>query len=239
MEIIKTCKRIIRKFSSELLNDQFFWNPPFNYVENITLNNISNYLNINKRALKNWCIVGVYKGDEIPKILKKYKNVKIDAFECSPRYIKKLNLRFKNNKRVEIINLAVTSFIGETNFYETTLNGNGSLLPLGELSKKFYNSKQKEKVIVKTITLDEYYKNKELDILWIDVQGAEKYVLDGAIETLKKVKAIFIEVSINSGFYKKSVKMSTISNFLEEYGFSLILLGTDSNLAGNALYIKA
>lgn len=92
---------------------------------------------------------------------------------------------------------------------------------------------------MKTISLDKYYNNKELDILWIDVQGAEKLVLDGANETLKKIRAIFIEVSIDSGFYEGAVKMKTLSKLLSEYDFSLVLLGTDINLTGNALYIKS
>ena len=239
LKLNKIFKRILRKISSEIIIEQFFWNPPFNYVENITINNICSYLNINKDYLYKWVIVGVYRGDEIPKILKKYKNVKIDAFECSPKYAKKLNTRFKNNKRVKIINKAVTSFTGETTFYETNLNGNGSLLPIGELSKSHYGSYQKEQYKVKTTSLDEYYKNKEIDILWIDVQGAEKFVLEGADEVLKKLKGIFIEVSINSGFYQDSVIMDSISKLLNGYGFHLILLGTDTNLTGNALYIKS
>ena len=230
--------RVLRMISSSIIRRQFLWNPPFNYVEDIAINNICDYIKINNNELKKWCIVGVYKGYEIPKILRKYKNIHIDGFECSPRYIEKLNLRFKNNKRVKIINKAVSSFKGETNFYETSLNGNGSLLPLGKLSKIYYGSTQKEKYLVKTCTLDEFYKNKELDILWIDVQGAEKFVLDGAKETLKKIKAIFIEVSINNDFYQNSVDMNTISKILNEFGFSLVLLGTDINLTGNALYIK-
>ena len=230
--------RVLRMISSSIIRRQFLWNPPFNYVEDITINNISDYLKISNNELKKWCIVGVYKGNEIPKILRKYKNIHIDGFECSPRYIKKLNLRFKNNKRVRIINKAVSSFNGETNFYETNLNGNGSLLPLGKLSKIYYGSTQKEKYLVKTCTLDEFYKNEQLDILWIDVQGAENFVLDGGKETLKKIKAIFIEVSINNDFYQNSVDMSTISKILNEFGFNLVLLGTDINLTGNALYIK-
>ena len=239
MEIKKFLTRIARKITSEKINNQFSWNPPYNYVQNITVNNICNYLNIDNEDLKQWCIVGVYLGNEIPRILKNYPFVKIDAFECSKRYRKKLTNRFGNNHRVKIIDKAVTSFIGETTFYETNLNGNGSLLPLDELAKKSYGSEQKEKFLVRTTTLDSYYGDKNIDILWIDVQGAEKLVLEGAKNTLNKVKAIFIEISILGGFYKNSVKMDSINLILKDYGFNLVLLGTDINLTGNALYIKS
>ena len=238
MEIKKFIKRIARKIASEKINNQFSWNPPYNYVQNITVNNICDYLDLDKKDLNRWCIVGVYLGNEIPRILKNYPYVKIDAFECSKRYIAKLNSRFDNNHRVKIINKAVTSFNGDTKFYETNLNGNGSLLPLDELAKKSYGSKQKEEFTVKTTTLDTFYSDQKVDVLWIDVQGAEKSVLEGAKNTLKRVKAIFIEISILGGFYKNSVKMDSINQILKDYGFDLVLLGTDINLTGNALYIK-
>ena len=112
------------------------------------------------------------------------------------------------------------------------------LLEIGELSKQSYGSSQKENFLVETTTLDTFYKNKDLDILWIDVQGAEKLVLEGAKETLKKIKAVFIEISIKNGLYINSVTMEELDNILLKNGFKLVLLGTDFNLTGNALYIK-
>ena len=138
----------------------------------------------------------------------------------------------------EIINKAISSTNGRANFYETSLEGNGSLLEIGELSKKSYGSSQEEKFLAETTTLDTFYKNKDLDILWIDVQGAEKLVLQGAKETLKKIKAVFIEISIKNDLYLKSVTMEELDEILLGNGFKLVLLGTDFNLTGNALYIK-
>ena len=91
---------------------------------------------------------------------------------------------------------------------------------------------------METITLDEYYKNKALDILQIDVQGAEKFVLEGANKILKKVKAIFIEISINKGFYKGASTFDNLYKLLTKRGFKIALLGTDFNLTGNALFVR-
>ena len=95
-----------------------------------------------------------------------------------------------------------------------------------------------EEYKVNTTTLDLYYKNKSVDILWVDVQGAEKMVLEGSKETLKKLKAIFIEVTIDCEYYEESAKKSFIDEMLVFNGFELVLLGTDFNLTGNALYLK-
>ena len=230
--------KIINKFLIEKFGNQFPWNPPYDYVQNITIHNIFKYLKTSNLNIKNWCIVGVHLGKEINPILGNYPNVKIDCFECSKRYVKNLKNNFLSNKRVNIINKAVSNKEGIANFYETSLRGNGSLLKLGELSKKSYGSKQEETFKVKTTTLDSFYANKNLDVLWIDVQGAERYVLEGAKETLKNLKAIFIEVSINDGLYQNSIKMDDLNKILFDSGFKLILLGTDFNLTGNALYIR-
>ena len=109
---------------------------------------------------------------------------------------------------------------------------------MGILSKESYGTQQEEDFLVETSTLDNFYKSKNLDILWIDVQGAEKLVLDGAKNTLKKVKAVFIEISIKNELYVNSATMDKLNDILLKNNFNLALLGTDFNLTGNALYIK-
>ena len=236
--IKKLFLKVLNKLILNNFGNQFFWNPPYDYVQNITVHNICSYLNIPRESLKDWCIVGVHCGKEIKAILENYPNVNILGFECSKRYIKSLKKKFASNSRVQIINKAISSSNGLANFYETSLKGNGSLLKIGDLSKKSYGSAQKESFLVETTTIDYLYKNKNLDILWIDVQGAEKLVLEGAKNTLIKIKAVFIEISIKSGLYIDSVTMKELDNILINSGFKLVLLGTDFNLTGNALYIR-
>ena len=59
-------KKIVLKFINKIFLDkignQFNWNPPYDYVQNITINNIHKYLDIPADSLKNWCIVGVHLG---------------------------------------------------------------------------------------------------------------------------------------------------------------------------------
>ena len=235
-------KKIVAKFINKIFLDkignQFYWNPPYDYVQNITINNIHKYLDIPRDSLKNWCIVGVHLGKEIKSILNNYPKVNIVGFECSLRYIERLKKNYAYNSRVEIINKAISSTNGKATFFETTLKGNGSLLEIGNLSKESYGTQPKEKFLVETSTLDNFYKNKDLDVLWVDVQGAEKLVLEGAKKTLKKIKAVFIEISIKDELYVNSVKMEELNDILLKNKFKLVLMGTDFNLTGNALYIK-
>lgn len=210
--------------------------PPHEYVALFTIQNLNQYLKISPNKLRRCCIIGTKYGFEIDPILDRYPEIIVDAFECSPRWIHHLQI-FKNNPRVNVIPKAVSSVSGSTTFFETNLEGNGSLLKIGNLHKEWYGSRQTDEFIVETITLDEYYKNSSVDLLWIDVQGAEKLVLLGATEVLKNVKAVFIEVTSQSDFYDGSATFHEISKLLEQSGFSLALLGMDFNLTGNALFL--
>ena len=212
--------------------------PPYNYVENITRYNIHKYLNLSKNNIKSWCIVGGYLGLEIPEILKNYPNSIIDIFECSKVNYERLEKNFINNKRVNIIKKAVSNKNGKLNFFENSLPGTGSILRVGELAKAEYFLEEKESFEVEAITLDSYFINKNIDVLQIDVQGAEKLVLEGSKDILKNTKSILVEISVKKELYKNGVTFKELEKILYENEFSLVLLGTDFNLTGNALYIR-
>ncbi|MFY7670608.1 FkbM family methyltransferase [Tenacibaculum sp. MEBiC06402] len=86
------------------------------------------------------------------------------------------------------------------------------------------NSKfiKKEDIIVKK--LDDIYEDlveeKEVVLLKIDVQGFEKQVLEGAIESLKKIKGIQVEMSVEE-LYQGEMIFSEMISYLNEKGFSL------------------
>jgi FkbM family methyltransferase len=230
----KITRRIIKIFG---LNPLFF-NAPYDYVQAITEQHVHSYLNLDNSMIKSWCIVGGHHGNEANKIIKSYPNARLIIFECSHRYINKLKKNFKDNEKVEIIEKAVSASNGTSKFFETSLNGGGSLLKVGQLAKQSYQARNKESFEVETISLDSFFKNKELDVLQIDVQGAEKLVIQGAVNVLKNTKAVFVEISVKPNLYKGSVTFEEISRLLAKSGFKLALLGTDFNLTGNALFLK-
>ena len=61
----------------------------------------------------------------------------------------------------------------------------------------------------------------EIDLVKIDVQGAEHLVLFGGRESLKKIKYICIEVSLKE-IYQDSYLFHDIYNFLSENNFILL-----------------
>jgi len=231
-------QKIFKKLVRLIYPNQLKFSTPWNYVQNINEFNVHKYIGCNIDDIKNWCIVGGHLGHEIKNIKKNYPQSKITVFECSKRYIKQLQKNWLNDKNVTIVNKAISKKCGVLKFYETNLNGSGSLLKLDKAHIRDYGSSAAEIFEVESITLDKYFKNKPLDILQIDVQGAERLVLEGAYKILKKVKAIFIETSANKGFYKGANTFDSLYNLLTNRGFKIALLGSDFNLTGNALFIK-
>jgi FkbM family methyltransferase len=211
---------------------------PWDYVQSQTNLNIHEWLNADIREIRTWVVVGAYLGEEFEQILHRFPNCTIDAFEPSIRYHQRLLRRFLNQSRVKVRNLAISNRVGESMFFETTLEGSGSLLPLGN-HKKLFNSNQAEAFEVETTTLDSLYRDRSIDVLQIDVQGAEKLVLQGAENTLRNTRAVLMEVSVMGGLYVGGAAWIELNSLLQSKGFIPILLGMDSNLTGNALFIKS
>ena len=82
-----------------------------------------------------------------------------------------------------------------------------------------------EEVVIKK--LDNIYHDlvdeNDIVLLKIDVQGFEKNVLDGATQSLSKIKCIQIEMSIEE-LYKNEMLFLEMLNYLNEHGFQLCSL---------------
>ena len=77
----------------------------------------------------------------------------------------------------------------------------------------------------------------QIDLLYIDTQGAELSVLKGAEQFLKQVRYVFAEVS-HGGLYENDVNHRELTEYLESRGFSLVFLYMNKTRWGDALYIR-
>ncbi len=77
-----------------------------------------------------------------------------------------------------------------------------------------------------------------LDLLYMDCQGAEFKILQGAPAMLRQVKYIYTE-AMRGSLYKDQVPFLAYCNFLEAVGFTLNDVHFDHPaLAGNALFVR-
>ena len=85
----------------------------------------------------------------------------------------------------------------------------------------------RQKIECQLTTLDqlmaEHWKDGVIDLMKIDVQGAELMVLRGAAKTLKRVRFVLTEVSFIP-MYEASCGFEELHGFLREHGFRLLAM---------------
>jgi len=91
------------------------------------------------------------------------------------------------------------------------------------------------------ITVDTFFERNNLDStnydFWnFDIQGAELMALQGGIESIKHVKALYLEVN-EKELYQKCGLITDIDDFLSKYNFKRVLTSMTCHGWGDALYI--
>jgi FkbM family methyltransferase len=118
---------------------------------------------------------------------------------------------------VKYLNYAISDKDGVESFSvnENEHAGNNSILVKNDVTP----IKTEE---IKSYRLDTYFKDTSFAsaCLWIDVEGANKQVLSGAKETLKRVSSIFIETE-DYPYWKDQWLTSDVVKFLNSQGFVL------------------
>jgi len=141
-----------------------------------------------------------------------YPKSKIYAFEPMPITYRALSRNFEGDKRTKIFNMAI--FNKNANL-RMSFNGQNSAISKIEIKGDLY---------IKAKRLDNLtHDNKidKIDILKIDVETFEDYVLRGARETLAKTKYLFIEITMeNNKNYTISSLMSLL--YSKKYNFQLL-----------------
>jgi len=145
--------------------------------------------------------------------------------EPLPSLIPVLNTRFPDTSKFKVLNLAISNVKGESEFYFSgELNEMSSLLEMkGEFYEPFVVTSAGQKIKTQTETLDDIlkkYRLEILDLLKIDVQGAEHLVLEGGLETLKHTKVVYIEASYRP-MYEGSSTFSGLYEFFVRQNFRL------------------
>jgi FkbM family methyltransferase len=194
-------------FITELL-EKYFFTPKLIVSLQKAIDVSSNYI----KSKDNLVIfdVGANTGQSINFFINNFSHESIFAFEPDQEVFDKL-MNFSEKKGVFLNNFALGDKNGRTSFYTSPLTLTSSLLLpnhdsiWGKRKNRILGLSEDnsyKEIEVEIRTLDSFIKlnsiNK-IDILKIDVEGAELQVLNGAIESLasKKIKIIQVEVHYN------------------------------------------
>ncbi len=93
---------------------------------------------------------------------------------------------------------------------------------------------------VRTITLDDLFHSlpdTQVDLLWLDIQGMERKVLEKGVDTLAHTHHLFLEVHFVES-YRGCGTLPELQAWLAEKGFRLQWLDDRYADAGNAFFVR-
>lgn len=172
--------------------------------------------------------VGALTGQTIDQYHATFPDGHIHSFEPLPDSFQVLEKKYGSQSHVSLHHQALSNTDGELEFYVTQGSGTQSLLPPTQESVKWSppGSMNTQKTItVPSSTLDTFCRKQQMDhidILKMDVQGAEKMILEGAANLLqeKKIGLIYTEV-LFVPLYEGQAYFHDIVSLLEGYGYHI------------------
>lgn len=136
--------------------------------------------------------------------------------------------REKIKKNLGSKNIIISKYVlgrknGTSKFYEYSNPSLSSLLSINRDKKSLFSSAYHINTIkLKTITLDSYFKKKNISgnvFLKIDTQGSELLILQGGKDFLKSVSVVHIETSFDE-LYNEQCLFAQIYSYLTKFGFT-------------------
>ena len=166
--------------------------------------------------------------------------------EANPKYAQDLRQAFEFQDGIFVAENAISDEAGEVAFNIATSDQSSSLLNLGTHAKLYPGITYAEQIKVKAITLDQCMKNllpdpakrARVNLLTMDIQGAELMALRGGIQTLSHIDAIQLEVNYEE-LYEGCPSIWDLDEFLAKQGFVRYKTDTPFHRSwGDALYVR-
>ena len=153
---------------------------------------------------------------------------KIVSFEPVMAALQRLDLERQGDPQWTSVNMALGNSDGETTINVTTSSVFSSILtPLPHLQKEFSTAAivGTQKISVRRLdsVFEQYCSKDDVAFLKIDTQGYEREVLQGALQSLPRIIAVQMEVSLVP-YYAGEATLSEHLGFMEEHGFDPALL---------------
>jgi FkbM family methyltransferase len=186
--------------------------------------------------------VGAHFGESIDYLKGLFLEPTIYSFEPDPDSFDILTS--KSLSGVKCFNIALASKEGESTFFRNKISHTNSLFRVNVNSKdsigvtnakakgddEYFNDFNSE-IKVKTTTLDTFQKNHSLgivDLIKIDVQGAECEVLKGGSKFLLNARILIIEISFFD-YYENQTSFLDVESLISPLNFRLFSISEISN----------
>ncbi|MCL4391830.1 FkbM family methyltransferase [Patescibacteria group bacterium] len=164
----------------------------------------------------------------------------IYAFECNSTVLPKDREVVGGLKNVTLVEKAVSDREGMLEFFPTT-NGNTGASSLFKESASYNIEKYNQiKTVVESTTIAHFAAQEGIDgvdLLWMDMQGAELVALKGAGKFLSRVKIIHAEAEFRE-IYEGQPLFGAVKKYLEDNGFVLYGFTHFGRYACDAIFVN-
>ena len=201
--------------------------------------------------------IGAHFGEDSMRFAEAFPSAVIHCFEPDPRCIEVFK-KYVKNERIKLHEIALSNTAGELEFfqsyneseqttpekYDWISDEDYSSMKLGNSGssslKKGYGKTLSESIKVQSIRYDSWAKDNNIgmvDLAWIDVQGAERDVLDGMGDKIGNINIIWIEYGEEQ--YEDAMSRQDTINYMSNKGFSLIEHFSSKGDKGDLLFRRS
>ena len=168
---------------------------------------------------------GANRGSFTDAFLQLHRPERVVLVEAIPELAEALRVRYAGNPAVVVISAALSDRNGEAPFEINRSDASSSLLPIDPRNTAWFSRDLRvaRTVSVPTMSLPALLEKQGLqtvDLLKLDLQGAERLVLTGGEAVLERVRVIYTEVFFER-LYEGAWLFWEMNAFLAERGFKL------------------
>jgi FkbM family methyltransferase len=182
---------------------------------------------------------GANRGAFTDAFLRLHQPERIVLVEAIPELTMTLDEKYSGDARITVVAAALSDRNGEAAFEINRSQASSSLLSIDPRNSKWFGRDLSvaSSITVPTVTLPELMARQGLDsvdLLKLDLQGAERLVLTGGAEALDQVRVIYTEVFFER-LYDGAWLFWELNEFLSGHSFKLCGLSNIVHAAGGDL----
>lgn len=205
---------------------------------------------IGKGKVKTILEFGSRYGEDTVEFAKRFPQATVYTFECNPNSLEECKNNISEYPNIILTEKAVSDENGTVTFFaidkENTIttweDGNQGASSLLKASGKYEVEQYAQKeVTVEATTLHSFIQHNRLDnidLLWMDIQGAELKALKGLKEKISIVKLLHVEVEFME-IYSGQPLFEDIKDFFTQNGFLFLGFTCKSEYSADAVFVNS
>lgn len=188
-------------------------------------------------------------GEDSVQFAKQFPDAMVYSFECNPNTLVECRKATSQYRNIVLTEKAITKTDGNISFFAidkdktitTWHDGNQGASSLLQASGKYEVEQYVQNEInVDGISLKTFLANNEIpriDLLWMDIQGAELMALQGLKDRIQDVRLIHLEVEFIE-IYSQQPLFGEIKKFFEDKNFVFLGYTYKGHYSADAVFIN-